>query len=436
MSSQSLSASSQAVSHAPLSFRPAARVQSFGHTVFAEYTALAIEHNAVNLGQGFPNFPAPDFVKEAAQQAIASDMNQYTRSAGHLRLVQALSRVYSPLFGRALDPLTQIVVTDGATEGIFATIQALVEPGDEVILFEPFYDSYPASVIMAGGTPVYVPLRPAPLRAGRTNHAADWTIDFDELADAFSERTRLVIVNTPQNALGKVFSRAELSAIAELVQAHDAYVLADEVYEWMVYPRTGAPEEGPATPVDHVRMATLPGMWERTVTLGSAGKTFSVTGWKIGWAIAPEPIAHAILMGHQWIPFTVATPLQEAVAVGMERAGEEGYFAWLSQMYAEKRDKLLTVLEEVGLTPISPDGSYFVLADSSSLDAPAEPGVRRDVTVCRWLTREAGVAAIPPSHFYQPEHQHLTDNLIRFCFCKTDETLDAAAAKLRELKRR
>lgn len=428
------SSPSQVTSSAPVPvpFRPAARVQSFGHTVFAEYTALAIEHNAVNLGQGFPNFAAPDFVKDAAQQAIANDMNQYTRSAGHLRLVQALSQVYSPLFHRTLDPMTEIVVTDGATEGIFATIQALVEPGDEVIMFEPFYDSYPASVIMAGGTPVYVPLRPAPMRPGEVNRAAEWTIDFDELAEAFSERTRLVIVNTPQNALGKVFSRAELSKIADLVQAHDAYVLADEVYEWMVYPDAASNGNGPA--VEHVRMSTLPGMWERTVTLGSAGKTFSVTGWKIGWAIAPEPIAHAILMGHQWIPFTVATPLQEAVAVGLERAEEEGYFEWLGQMYAAKRNKLLAVLDEVGLTPVHPDGSYFVLADSSSLGAPDEPGVRRDVSVCRWLTREIGVAAIPPSHFYQPEHQYLTDNLIRFCFCKTDEMLDAAAVKLRDLK--
>lgn len=412
-------------------FTPATRVQSFGHTVFAEYTALAIQHEAVNLGQGFPNFAAPSFVKEAAQRAIAEDLNQYTRSAGHLRLVHALGHIYSPLLDRNLDPLTEIVVTDGATEGIFASIQALVEPGDEVILLEPFYDSYPASVIMAGGTPVYVPLRPAPLRPGAENLAADWTIDWDELAAAFSERTRLVIINTPQNALGKVYSRAELLKIAELVQEHDAYVLADEVYEWMVYPdKTGE------RTIEHVRMATLPGMWERTITLGSAGKTFSVTGWKVGWAIAPEPIAHAILMGHQWIPFTVATPLQEAVAVGFEQGEKEGYFEWLGQMYQEKRDKLLEVLTDVGLTPVRPDGSYFILTDSSSLPAPVEPDVRRDVSVCRWLTREVGVAAIPPSHFYSPQNQHLTDNLIRFCFCKTDEMLDAAAEKLRALKSR
>jgi aspartate/methionine/tyrosine aminotransferase len=402
-------------------FMPAQRVRSFGVTVFAEFSALALQYNAVNLGQGFPNFPAPDFVKEAAQQAIAADINQYARSAGHLRLVKALANVYSPLFGRELNPLTEIVTTVGATEGIFATIQALIEPGDEVILIEPFYDSYPASVIMAGGTPVYVPLRPAPNATSST----EWILDMDELATAFSPRTRLLIVNTPQNPVGKIFSRAELLQIAALAQKHNIIVLSDEVYEWMVYP-------DPARTVEHVRMATLPGMWERTITLGSAGKTFSVTGWKIGWAIAPAHLAHAVLMAHQWIPFAVSTPMQEAVAVALEIAPERDYFTWLSQMYQAKRDKLLGALDAVGLTPVRPDGSYFILVDTSRLDVPVEPGVRRDVSLCRWFTRTVGVVPIPPSFFYSPQHQYLTDNLARFCFCKTDEMLDEAAQRMRQ----
>ena len=402
-------------------FMPAQRVRSFGVTVFAEFSALALQYNAVNLGQGFPNFPAPDFVKEAAQQAIADDINQYARSAGHLRLVKALANVYSPLFGRELNPLTEIVTTVGATEGIFATIQALIEPGDEVILIEPFYDSYPASVIMAGGTPVYVPLRPAPNATSST----EWVLDMDELAAAFSARTRLLIVNTPQNPVGKIFSRAELLQIAALAQKHNIIVLSDEVYEWMVYP-------DPARTVEHVRMATLPGMWERTITLGSAGKTFSVTGWKIGWAIAPAHLAHAVLMAHQWIPFAVSTPMQEAVAVALEIAPERDYFTWLSQMYQAKRDKLLVALDAVGLTPVRPDGSYFILVDTSRLDVPVEPGVRRDVSLCRWFTRTVGVVPIPPSFFYSPQHQYLTDNLARFCFCKTDEMLDDAAQRMRQ----
>ena len=401
-------------------FRPAQRVSGFGTTVFAEFTALALQHDAVNLGQGFPNFAAPDFIKQAAQEAIAADLNQYARSAGQPRLVQALAELYGPLFGRELEPMTNIVVTDGATEGIFATVQALVDPGDEVILLEPFYDSYPASVIMAGGTPVYVPLRPMQAQGG----AASWSVDMDELAAAFSPRTRLIVLNTPQNPLGKVYTREELEQIAALVRRSKAYVLSDEVYEWMTYPDAG-------NPVEHVRIATLPGMWERTVTLGSAGKTFSVTGWKIGWAIADAPIAWSIFSAHQWIPFTVATPLQEAVATALRQANENDYYAWLRAMYREKRDRLYAVLDEIGLNPVKPDGSYFILCDTSRLDVPVEAGERRDYAVCRWFTREAGVAAIPPSPFYSPAHQYLTDDLARFTFCKTDEALDEAARRLR-----
>jgi len=407
----------------PANFMPAERVRNFGTTVFAEFTPLAIKHDAVNLGQGFPNFAAPDFIKEAAKQAIDAELNQYSLPAGHPRLNQAISRVYSPLFDRELNPATEIVVTVGATEGIFASIQAVVEPGDEVILIEPFYDSYPASVIMAGGTPVYLPLR----FAENTTHASQWYLDMDELAAAITPRTKMLIINTPLNPIGKMYSREELTQIATLVQEHDLYVLSDEVYEWMSY------TDDAGKPTEHVRIATLPGMWDRTITLGSAGKTFSVTGWKIGWAIAPEPIAHAIVMGHQWIPFTVATPLQDAVAAAMEHAAESSYFADLSTMYQNKRDKLLPVLNEVGLTPVQPDGSYFILVDTSQLDVPVAEGQLRDYELCRWLTTEVGVAAIPPSAFYSPEHQHLTANLARFCFCKTDEMLDEAARRLQKL---
>ena len=401
-------------------FLPAQRVRSFGVTVFAEFSALALQHNAVNLGQGFPNFAAPDFVKAAAQQAIAADLNQYARSAGHPRLVKALATVYGPLFGRELNPMTEIVVTVGATEGIFATVQALVEPGDEVILIEPFYDSYPASVIMAGGTPVYVPLRPKP----QATSSAEWILDMAELEAAFSERTRLLIINTPQNPVGKILTRAELMQIAALAQKYNILVLSDEVYEWMVY-------SDPARTVEHVRIATLPGMWERTITLGSAGKSFSVTGWKIGWAIAPANLVHAIVMAHQWIPFAVSTPMQEAVAVALEVAPERDYFNWLSQMYQAKRDKLLQALNDANLKPVSPDGSYFILVDTSHLDVPIEAGSRRDFSLCRWFTRAIGVAAIPPSAFYSAQHQFLADHLVRFCFCKTDEMLDEAAKRLR-----
>lgn len=408
----------------------AARVRGFGATVFAEFTALANQTGAVNLGQGFPNFAAPDFVKAAAQAAIAADLNQYARSGGHPRLVQALAALYGPLFGRELDPMAEIVVTVGATEGIFAAVQALVNPGDEVILIEPFYDSYPAAVTMAGGACVYVPLRAAP----NAGSSADWQLDYVELARAFTPRTKLLILNTPLNPLGKVFGRDQLLQIATLAVEHNITVLSDEVYEWMVYPAPDAAGRAAGPAVEHVRIATLPGMWERTVTLGSAGKTFSVTGWKIGWAIAPPPLAHAILMAHQWIPFAVATPLQEAVAVALEQAAPQNYFPWLAAMYGAKRDKLLHALAAAGLQPMTPDGSYFIVVDTTSLPVTAAPGVRRDFAVCRWLTREIGVAAIPPSPFYSEPHKHLADNLARFTFCKTDEMLDEAARRLHAMR--
>ena len=409
----------------PQPFQPAQRLQGFGATVFAEFTALANQVQAVNLGQGFPDFPAPDFIKAAAAQAVAGDLNQYTRSAGHPRLVKALASFYSPRFDRTLDPLAELVITVGATEGVFAAMQALVDPGDEVILIEPFYDCYPAAVQMAGGTPVYVPLRPP---AGQTaGDAAQWRLDMGELAAAFTPRTRLLVINTPHNPVGKVFSRDELTAMADLVLVHNrrgggraVFVLSDEVYEWMTY-------DGAA----HVRMATLPGMWAHTITLGSAGKTFSVTGWKIGWAMAPAPVAHALLMAHQWIPFCVATPLQEAVAIAVEGAEAAGYYGWLAAMYAEKRDRLMTSLAAAGLTPTRPQGSYFILADTSGLDVAVSPTEARDVTVCRWLTTQAGVAAIPPSAFFSPAHRPLVADLARFTFCKSDPVLVEADRRLR-----
>lgn len=418
----SSAAASPAVAPAPPAFTPADRVRTFGATVFAEFTALAHETGAINLGQGFPNFAAPDFIKEAARKAIADDLNQYTRSGGHPRLVQALSDFYGPLFGRDLDPMTEIVTTVGATEGIFAALQAVVNPGDEVIMFEPFYDSYPASTLMAGGVPVYVPLAKPPAD-GQSRLASDWTLDMDRLAAAFTDRTRLLILNTPSNPVGKVFSRQELQNIADLVQTHSqkrrpVYVLSDEAYEWMTYDGR-----------QHHRIATLPHMWEHTITLGSAGKTFSVTGWKIGWAIAPPDVTRALLMAHQWIPFTISTPCQEAVAAAFAMAPQQDYFRWLREMYQAKRDQLLAALNAAGLTPHVPHGSYFILAETGHLDVPPRAHEPRDVTVCRWLTSECGVVAIPPSAFYCPEHQHLVADLARFTFCKTDATLAEAGRR-------
>lgn len=382
------------------------RPDLFGETVFSEMTALAVAHDAVNLGQGFPDFEPPAFVLEAAASAARGPQQQYARGAGTPELTGELARLYGPRLARSLDAEREITITVGATEALFASVMALVEPGEEVILFEPFYDSYPANVAIAGGRCRFVPLRPQP--------DGSWAYDAQELELAFSAQTRLIIVNTPHNPTGKVFTHDELAHIAALCCQHDALALADEVYEEILF--------GNAV---HERLATFPGMWDRTLTISSAGKTFSVTGWKIGWVIGPPALSLALRRIHQWIPFAVATPLQLAVAGALAEAERRGYFDQLRALYTAKRDRLVATLQAVGLSPLVPRGTYFVMADISAT------GFDDDVAFCRYLTEEAGVAAIPPSAFYAAEHRALARHLLRFCFCKRDETLAAADERLR-----
>jgi len=385
----------------------ASRTRLFGPSIFGEITALAHEHGAVNLGQGFPDFEPPTFVLAAASQAVADGASQqYARGPGHPELVQALVDELSPTMDRRLDPMSEITITTGATEGLFASIMALVEPGDEVVLIEPFYDAYPADVALAGGICRYVPLQP--------DGAGGWGLDPDELRAAFSARTRLLLLNTPHNPTGKVFTEEDMDLLAELCKEHDALVLSDEVYDRLLFDGR-----------EHFRMASLPGMWERTVTLGSAGKTFSVTGWKVGWAVAPPHLSQAIRQVHQWIPYSVATPLQRAVAAALRMAPAEGYYAWLTDMYQQKRDRLVQILRAAGMTPHVPEGTYFITADTSGMGEFED-----DLAFCRHLTTEVGVAAIPPGAFYCDEHRHLARRLARFGFCKTDDTLEEAAARL------
>ncbi len=375
-------------------------------------TALAQAHDAVNLGQGFPDFPPPAFVLAAAERAARGEQQQYARGAGAIELCQRVAADASPGLGRAIDPAREVTITVGATEALFATIMALVEPGEEVLLLEPFYDSYPANVAIAGGCCRYVPLRVEGQRG--------WGLDLDELAAAMHDGTRLLVLNTPHNPTGKVFDRDELTVIAELCQRHDVLVICDEVYERLLFDGR-----------EHLRLASLPGMWERTLTISSAGKTFSVTGWKIGWVIANPKLSLAVRRIHQWIPFAVATPLQLAVAEALERAPELGYYDELRQLYTAKRDRLVSALTDAGLRPLTPGGTYFVIADVGACAEAA--GLEDDVAFCRWLTTEIGVAPIPPSAFYGKEHAALARRLARFCFCKQDASLDQAAERLTKL---
>lgn len=384
----------------PYLSRMARRVHPIGVSIFSEMSRLALEHNAVNLSQGFPDFPAPDLLKDAARDAIARDINQYAMSNGSARLRRAIARKSERTMGISWDENREITVTNGATEAIFDVIQALVNPGDEVIVFEPYYDSYAPSVEIAGGLPRFVTL-----------HAPDWSFRPEELAQAFNSKTRAVIINTPHNPTGKVFSKEELTAIANLCQQHDALAITDEVYEHLVF-------DGHR----HTYMAALPGMRDRTVTMSSASKTFSVTGWKAGWVLAAPDLTDALRRIHQFVTFCSAAPLQEAVAIGLESAETSGFYDTLAREYTARLDLLYGYLEQANLKPIRPQGTFFVMSDISGL------GFEDDVEFARYMTGEVGVACIPPSAFYSTSDDGT--KLARWCFAKRDETLHAAGERL------
>jgi aspartate/methionine/tyrosine aminotransferase len=390
--------------------RAAERVAAFGTSVFSEMSRLAAEHQAINLGQGFPDFAGPDFVKVAAKHAIDADLNQYAPSQGAARLRRAIAADWAQRYGRELDPDSEVTVTTGATEALIAAMLAFVNPGDEVVFFEPFYDGYVPDVLMAGGTPRVVRLQPPATPGGA------WWFDPDELRAAVGPKTRLLLLNTPHNPTGKVFTRAELEQIAAVCQEHDVIALTDEVYDRITF-------DGHV----HTPLATLPGMWERTLTLNSTGKTFSMTGWKIGFAIGPADLNAALRATHQFITFATATPFQEAMAVALETAAERGYYARLAREYADRRDRLRAALADAGLPPLVCEGSYFLVSDFTAF------GFTEDVAFCRYLVSEIGVAAIPPSAFYLDPAS--APPLVRFCFAKRDETLDAAAVRLAKLRR-
>jgi len=411
----------------------ALKTKGIEKSVWVEFIQLALEVKPLNLGQGFPDFAAPPNVVAALTRATNEPTNvlvdQYTRGFGHPRLVNALAKLYTSEMGRPIDSLSEVLVTAGAYESLFSVIMGVVNPGEEVIIIEPFFDCYQPQVTLAGGKPVFVPLRPQ--KTSGVTSSADWKLDPAELEAAFTPNTKAIIVNTPNNPLGKVYTREELEVIAALCRKHDVIAIMDEVYEWMTYDNN-----------KHVRMATLPGMWERTITIGSAGKTFSVTGWKIGWSIGPAALLAGPKVIHQHSVYTCSTPIQEAIAQGFEeeidrRDTPQCFFNELPRDLKVKRDLMVRILKDCGLSPIVPEGGYFILANVKDLmakvDVGGDPSEPKDFRFVKWLSRQRKLQGIPPSAFFSSAHKAIGEDYIRFCFIKEDSNLEKAGEILRQL---
>jgi len=392
--------------HTPRHFGTSDRLQPFGESVFATISRLAAQHGAVNLGQGFPNFDGPQFVKDSGMRAIKDGFGQYARTFGLPELNAAVAARFRATSGLEVSPDTEVTVTSGCTEAIAAVMLGLVNPGDEVVLVEPFYDSYAACVAMAGGT-----VRPIRLRA------PDFSFPLEELRQVVGPRTKAILINSPHNPLGRVFTRSELEGIAAIARAADCLVLSDEVYEEIWF---GEPP---------VSISTLSGMRERTVVMSSLGKTFSLTGWKIGWTIAPANLTAGIRAAHQFLTFCSATPLQRAAVDALQ--APRSYYEGLRADYLMRRDAMLGVLRDAGFDPYVPDGSYFVVSEHAKF------GFASDFAFALHLVEKVGVACIPCSAFYAPQADGSKDaeasSLVRFAFCKSDETIRDAAVRLRTL---
>ncbi len=386
---------------ASLSSRLSVKAGRFTESVIREMTRLALQHGAVNLSQGFPDFPAPAEIKRAAQDAIAADINQYAITWGAKPFRQAIAENFRRTQGVAVDPEQEITVCCGSTEAMMSSMLAIINPGDEVVVFEPFYENYGPDAILSGATPRFVKLR-----------APDWTFDPKELAAAFGPSTKAIILNSPNNPTGKVFERAELESIRDLCVRWNAFAITDEIYEHMLY--DGA---------RHISMATLDGMRERTITINALSKTYSVTGWRVGWAIAPPEVTAAIRKVHDFLTVGAAAPLQQAGALAMQ--SPPSYYESLAREYALRRDRLMGILTSAGFRCFLPRGAYYIMTDISAFGFPD------DVAFAKYLVKEIGVAAVPGSSFYNDPADGR--NHLRFTFCKTEKTFQAAAERLAKL---
>src|SRR6188474_1708819 len=378
----------------------------FTESVIREMTREALKHGAVNLSQGFPDFAAPGDIKQVAMKAIADDINQYAITWGARDFREAIVKKTKWYLGLDVDPETELTVTCGSTEGMIAAMMATVDPGEEVIVFEPFYENYAPDAILSDARPIYVALR-----------APDWSFDRDQLRAAFNQKTKAIIVCNPNNPTGKVFTRWEMQFIAELCKEFDALCFTDEIYEHILYPR-------PNAEIQHISMAQLDGMRDRTVIVNSMSKTYSVTGWRVGYCIAPPEITSGIRKVHDFLTVGAAAPLQAAGAYALSLPPD--YYDRLQAEYRARRDVLLPVLENAGFKTFRPDGAYYIMTDISGF------GFKDDVEFTRHLIREVGVACVPGSSFYSDPAKG--SQQVRFCFCKKDETLMQAAERLKKLR--
>jgi aspartate/methionine/tyrosine aminotransferase len=394
-----------------------AKAEQFTESVIREMTRLAQKHNAVNLSQGFPDFAAPAEIKEAARQAISDDINQYAITWGAKPLRDAIVEKFAVTQSVRVDPEREITICCGSTEAMMSAMMAIINPGDEIVVFEPFYENYGPDAILSGATPRFVRMQPP------KDAEAQWTYDPDELAAAFNKNTKAIILNTPNNPTGKVFTRAELEFIRDLCIRHNTFCITDEIYEHILYDGTA-----------HISMAQIDGMRERTIVINGLSKTYSVTGWRVGWAIAPPAATQSIRKVHDFLTVGAAAPLQQAGAAALKFP--QTYYDKLSETYAIKRERLLKILTAANFTVYKPRGAYYIMTDISRFDFPQDDprfaAPTRDVAFAKYLVQEIGVACVPGSSFYNNAQDGA--NKVRFTFCKKEETLAAAEVRLKRLQ--